>query len=369
MSEPFEIQAHDYLLNQMEAARRRAFEEELQRNPAARAALKACAQALAGFACDVAGAEAMSAADHQAALAAIVEATQPLGAQGGGVRSGRWQRFLWPAAAALLLALNLFEFERPLTMAPAGRGASDRAAGNESKRGENSDARAANSTGSKQTADAGTGPASTGNRTEPIEPSRPERDATEIARLRASVAELQQTQDRIRAEYDALVRRIAAQAVVDRDLNRLATMELVDEGSFARGERKGLVNEGRGILTEPGVVTVSEPPPPAGGASSTGPLQPYAWSVFDEKEHRGYLNLYHLPTLTTDQAMQIWVRPGDAVDFQRVGEVPSQYSGGGGSVQYALPGATSAPAEILITIEPRSGVPSAPTGPRVLRGP
>lgn len=174
----------------------------------------------------------------------------------------------------------------------------------------------------------------------------------------------------MRLEYDLLARRVADQAVAERDLNRLSTMELVDAASYGRGERKGLVNVGRSILTEPGVVIVPDPnTPPPSGTAATVPKQPYAWSVYDEKEHRGYLNLYQLPTLPEDQAMQVWVRTGDAMEFQRAAEVPPQLQGGNGSVQYVLPATSVAPAEILVTIEPRGIAPTVPRGPTVLRGP
>jgi hypothetical protein len=131
-----------------------------------------------------------------------------------------------------------------------------------------------------------------------------------------------------------------------------------------------LVNVGRGILTEPGVVIAPEgPPPPITGTTVPPPRLPYAWSVFDEKEQRGYLNLYNLPTPAADQSLQAWVRAADSREFQRVGEVPPQFHGGSGSLQYVLPSPTTTPAEILITVEPRAAPPAVPTGPAVLRGP
>ena len=96
---------------------------------------------------------------------------------------------------------------------------------------------------------------------------------------------------------------------------------------------------------------------------------PYAWSVFDDKEHRGYLNLYDLPTVGTDQALQLWVKPIGSQEFVRVGQVPVEFYGKSGSVQYRLPETSSAPAEILITQEPRNTLNDQPTGATVLRGP
>lgn len=138
-------------------------------------------------------------------------------------------------------------------------------------------------------------------------------------------------------------------------------MELVDAASYARGERKGLVAVGRSILTEPGIVVTTDPPSlPPSSHGSTAPQPPYAWSVFDEKEQRGYLNLYHLPTPADDQAMQVWVRPADATEFQRVGEVPAEFHGRSGSLQYSLSSSAGAPVELVITVEPRNAVPPRP---------
>ena len=193
-------------------------------------------------------------------------------------------------------------------------------------------------------------------------------------------------------------------------------MELVDAASYARGERKGLVDIARNILTEPGIVAVEPVTPPSlpnspetpptdpvippptlpsavGNANTVTPQpltpdaqppatpqqnpstptsdpdQPYAWSVYDEAANRGYLNLYNLPTPSADQALQLWVKSPGATTYQNVGEVPAQFYGGAGSLYYTLPGATEPPTEILITREPRAAPPKQPSGPTVLRGP
>ncbi|MEO5959455.1 MAG: anti-sigma factor, partial [Opitutaceae bacterium] len=230
---------------------------------------------------------------------------------------------------------------------------------------------------------------------------------------------------------------------------------LVDAASYERGERKGLMNLARRLLTEPGIIT-PEPVPvsPAGtptpkfepvelststtsvavttagavgaitalaasdsvarvsfldlgsqglvasdslapGApanSTTGPSgnssippeapratpptaapvadTPYAWSVYDEKGNQGYLNLYNIPSVAPNQALQVWVKPLDSSEYRPVGEVPAQFYGKSGAVSYALPVGTATPSEVLITLEPRgSQAPQKPTGPVVLRGP
>jgi len=107
----------------------------------------------------------------------------------------------------------------------------------------------------------------------------------------------------------------------------------------------------------------------ASAPSTSATVPTYAWSVFDENDHQGYLNLYNLPTVAPDQALQLWIMPQNSNTFQSVGQVPDQYYGQSGSVVYKLAPDTLTPAQLLITIEPRSTPPLSPTGPTVLRGP
>jgi hypothetical protein len=365
MNDGLEIDAHDYLLDQMDPARRSVFEERLRREPEARAALKTVGDGLANFAVTVAPPDAMHAKDQRAALATILAATSGATAAVPRRRATGWMHLIWPAAAAVLLVLNFVSFERPF-------GGERRPPGMPPPRTVQTPAGPATELPSP-TADAATtfavGAAATSAPPAPrAERSLTTADPSEVERLRAHVAELQRAQQALRADYNSVVERLANLGLVERELNRLTTMELVDANSYARGERKGLVNVGRSILTEPGVV-ISETAPPPPTTSQVAPAQPYAWSVFDEKENRGYLNLYQLPVVTAEQTMQVWVRPADGKEFQAVGEVPRQFHGGNGSVQYLLPNATATPSEIVITIEPRGPPPPAPAGPTVLRGP
>jgi len=237
-----------------------------------------------------------------------------------------------------------------------------------------------------------------------------------LEKLRTEYATLEHEREALRAEYDAIIRQLAQRALTSKGVGRLAAMELVDATSYARGERKGLVDIARDILTEPGIVAVEpiipppspnpteppptnplvptpdgptatenantvnppQPPPPTQTPPTPQPTpstatpdqdQPYAWSVYDEAANRGYLNLYNLPTPSTDQALQLWVKSPGSTTYQSVGEVPPQFYGGAGSLYYNLPGATEPPSEILITREPRAAPPQQPTGPTILRGP
>lgn len=386
MRDDFETEALHYVLDELDADRRAAFEERLARDPQEREALKACTDSLAGFACETAPAEPMAAADQRAALSAILAHTAgPATARRERRKVIAWPRYAWPIAAALLLALNLVEFERPL--------APQSAPGEAVTRSEPPESPAAASGGAMATT---AQPTDTSEAEQPADDlgtaakavdellAEARENARELAKLRADYATLQRTTSVLRAEYDGLVRHFADRVLLEKSIGRLATMELVDAESYARGDRRGLTDVARGILTAPGVVVpvdVSSPPPeatlnePGFSAAGTSPEEaapapvPYAWSVFDDKEGRGYLNLYNLPQLASEQSLQLWVKPADGVDYVRVGEVPAAFHGGNGSVQYTLPEQNTAPAEILITVEPRGEPAPQPTGATVLRGP
>lgn len=393
MTEEFETEALHYLLGQMEPGRRAEFERQLDEDPSAAAAFKACADAYARFACDSAPAEPMSATDQRVALTAILTATHPAKpastAQRGKVIP--WARFAWPAAAAALLALNLIQLQRPLqpttptnregpsVAQPADRGTlASGPAPTIGTRERIEDGAEADAFGTIA-AQAPVAPDATGK-------SAPRNTARQLERLSTDYAELQRNHAALRADYDAIVRHLASRTVVDRGVGRLAAMELVDAASYARGERKGLLDVARGILTEPGVVIAESTLPPKDDDSTVGGVgitvdpsrpgeevaaaaSPYAWAVFDEKENRGYLNVYNLPTVAGGRSLQLWVKSLDAVTYQRVGEVPSKFQDGTGSLYYTLPAGSSPPAEILITEEPKDTAPAVPTGPVVLRGP
>jgi|GEM_PF-3476622 hypothetical protein len=392
MNDTFETEALRYLLNEMDAGSRAEFEARLERDPAARVALKSCADAMAQFACEQAPAEPMSAVDQRAALNVIlataksesVEDVTPVVAK----NVIPWSRVVWPMAAAVLLTLNLIDFRRPVParggalaggeattlageagrraeLAANGSGAEGRVSGSEESRGGATDASAPTSRVEAERQIAAKFAADLA------------KTSRELAKLRDDHAKLQRTNAALRVDYDAVVRQWASRVAFDQSVGRLAAMELVDAESYARGSRKGLVEVARGILTEPGVIVAMDgpvrpgvEPPPA--TSSTDPqtaaLAPYAWAVFDDKEQRGYLNLYNLPSVEPDESLQLWVRAVDRAEYQRVGEVPATFYGGSGSLQYQMTEAV-APAEILITLEPRDAVVEQPAGPTVLRGP
>ena len=407
MIEDFNTQAFRYLLDELDAEGRAVFEAQLARDPAARAALKACADSVARFAGEIAPAEALPPVAQRAVLAGLLAAV----AEEPRARlwSMRWARLAWPLAASLLLGLNLLQFfhfvstDTPRTKKATPDSTAVHPVGV---------VKSARNETSKQKEVTAVGQAG-----DQIASSPDQRVAEELQRLeklRSEYANLERARDALSAEYDSIIRQLAQRALMDKGVGRLTAMELVDAASYARGERKGLVDIARGILTEPGIVAVTPitpptlppteripetnptptPPAPTVGVTSVVPTapdknqppaatqpettpqtatetnaQPYAWSVYDETAGRGYLNLYNLPTTTADQSLQLWVKVANSTNYQSVGPVPTQFYGGSGSLYYTLPGATPLPVEILITQEPRDAVPAQPTGPTVLRGP
>jgi hypothetical protein len=390
MSDDFATEALSYLLDEMSAERRAAFEQRLERDPALRAELKACADSLAHFAIETAPAEPMLHADQRVTLTAILGATQMRATSAPTKRNLiAWPHLFWPIAATLLLALNLVQFDRPIearvleeSSQQQQRGASQ----NESSvREKNSRVAGSGEPSTIQPEDRLADPrASTvanGTQASDNQSTPPARERQQLAQLRRENSDLQRTNSVLRADYDAALRHLADRAILERGVGRIAAMELVDAGSYARGERRGLLEVARGILTEPGVVVDAPPNPATLGPVVSGnnkpdvsmvdpaPPSPYAWAVFDEQESRGYVNLYNLPPVAADQSLQLWVKPLEATTYYLVGEVPAQLAGGSGSYYYTLPPTSPPPAEILITQEPRNVPPTEPAGTVVLRGP
>lgn len=394
MTEEFNIQALEYLLEELDPAERAAFETRLAREPHARAALKACADGVARFACDHAPAEPLTATDQRRSLAAILHATGPWIAPAP-ARVFAPFRVLWPIAAALLLAFNLIDFRRPIhpgAISERMRNQTEKAGG--AVTATNSSTQTGRPVRTSATSENAS--RSEGSAEKTSDTAAAQREREQRAESSSDYANLQRSESFLRAQNEALVQQLAQRVLTDKRLGRLAAMELVDERSYASGQRKGLVEMARSLLTEPGIValdgTAPAPPPAptipddrASGASGshvptpspqnvptdgdTPTTDPYAWSVFDEAERQGYLNLYNLPQVPADRSLQLWIRPLDGTEYHRVGEVPAQFYGRNGSVLYTLPANTATPSEILITQEPRQAVPAAPSGPVVLRGP
>ncbi len=408
MTEDFNLEAFRYLLDELDPTARAEFESLLERDPAVRAALKQCTAAVAQFARDTAPAEVLPPAQHRATLAAVM-ATAVAESKIQGAPSWNWKRFIWPMAAGLLLMLNLVQYfqSRPRDSANAD------SAGN---MGSVELQLNGNDPDSKKTKKHGptsglAKPDADGLEATSIANADITAELRRLEKLRADYATLRRAREALNAEYSGVIRQLAQRALVPKGVDHLAAMELVDPGAYVRGERKGLVDIARGLITAPGIVTVepvtlpptpdpsvnprvpmpdptastvanpnastpqaqpnpSPAPPPETPQTSTGtPGDPYAWSVYDEASSRGYLNLYNLPVPSANESLQLWVKGAGSTTYQRVGEVPPQFYGGSGSLYYNLPAATESPSDILITREPRNAPPSQPTGPTVLHGP
>lgn len=379
MTDDFTSDALRYLLGEMDPDQHRAFTERMARDPVAAQAFKDCADSLTQFAISAAAPRPVSEFEREANLAAILARARPAAVPVPNRRRS-WGALAWPIAAALLIALNLLQFFSPRGVPPAGT-----TPGTSLADASAASARTTTSGGSPSPSPTGLTSASAGTSSNSTT-GTPDRLTAEFARLeelRRDYAMLKQARDSLDQQYNVALQQLARRALTEQGIGRLAAMELVDANSYARGDRKGLMNLARDLLTEPGIVVVdpgrggpgevgvSEVPSllPGGGTPSTSTEAPYAWSVFDEKDNRGYLNLYNLPNVAPTDTLQVWVKPAGSAEFQPVGLVPPQYYGKSGSVSYELPAGNATPSEVLITLEPRQNRPARPTGPVVLRGP
>jgi anti-sigma-K factor RskA len=410
MTEDFNLEALRYLLDELNAQARADFESRLDGDPAAREALKNCSAAIAHFAADTAPAEALQPAAQRTALAHILSAVADEPRIQPRQRSA-WKRFAWPLAASVLLVLNLVQYFRPVSTDALPLNSARRLASG------NPAAPRDDSSHSPEKKTPAQSPVAAKQEPHGLQAANPpgasvKDELRRLEKLRTEYATLKRARETLNSEYNGVIQQLAEHALVNKGVGRLAAMELVDAGAYARGERKGLVDIARGLLTEPGIVTM-EPviPPdtpqavaPTSPSLTTGPMtsaldpmannntdlsnattttltetpqtsnptgksEAYAWSVFDESSSRGYLNLYNLPATPVDQSLQLWVQVANSDAYQRVGEIPAQFYGGSGSLYYNLPGATQPPSDILVTQEPRNALPAQPTGPTVLHGP
>ncbi|MCF3650409.1 anti-sigma factor [Synoicihabitans lomoniglobus] len=406
MNKDLETTALHYLLDELDPTERTAFEHRLANDPAAAAMLKSCSAALTHFARQEAPAETLPAAAQRDTLQHIlgtIAAEPPRRSR----RSTLLRRWAWPLAACLLLGLNLVQLSSPDSRISDGpqTAASPATGSSTASTPEPTSATAAVIGGQETTIDQldlGTLIAAlTEGYADGAEPPIIQ-ELRRLKSIRLQYGKLQEDHEALREQHLAVIQQIAQLALVDQGVGRLAAMELVDPTSYELGQRKGLLDLALDLLTEPGIVAlepqtpdpefpdgeepnvaspdepaneVPDPTDPATPDDGTGdptnvtPEDPYAWSVFDESNHRGYLNLYNLPFPAAETSLQLWVKPSATSPYQRVGEVPSQFYGGDGSLFYTLPGATQPPTEILITQEPVGSEPPQPTGPTVLRGP
>jgi hypothetical protein len=486
VSEDFTTLSLRYLLDELGPGERAAFEARLEREPAAAAAFKTCADSLGRFGLERGLADSLTEEELQVGWTdlklRLAEAAPPSGSDRTARR--RWRNYLWPFAAAILLSLNLWQWlrSRPGDGTAGFGSAVTRNAG----RSELPPTRVSlrpnsvlNADSAQRVGDNALHPPGA----IPVKLTDP-RIAADLRRLEALRREyqaLQKDRDALAKEYGQIVNQLIPSGVAETGAGRLVAMELVDQASYDSGDRNGLLMKAKALLTTPGLVAVpsagtgtstgapaaannntapndspitdvggtgptpsststvastasgsvtgttaigssesigtldntavststvpitisgtgesltvptSGSSPSASGASSapsaasaaapsssasaappaaTESTAPYAWSVYDDTAHQGYLNLYNLPTVSSGSVLELWVMPAGSDQFQAVGQVPSQFYGQSGSLYYQLPAATATPSEVLITVEAGTGaVPKAPSGTIVLRGP
>ena len=445
MTDDFTSETLAYLLDELDAGRRMQFEQRLARDAAAEAAFKACADSFAEFVLTQAPGQPIGDDARERMLAAVIQATKARSRE----RHTRWKNYLWPMAAAALLAVNVCQWVFSHREPDAVRVAT--MTGEKTGKG----------TPTSETARANAKGANGSRGVSQVLPQDTRPEVMEVLErlsvLRRENDHLLASNTSLSAETQRLSQQLAVLTAANGGTTRLVAIELVGAAAYANGNRNGLVDLARTILTTPGVVAAS-PAPPANGAgsnpgstltlnqttspqtglttsfgapstitsagsltlvdpsslsgttafstgttsltlgltgagtlttnapvttsSNTGTVsagtsseaapqtsEPYAWSVFDESQSQGYLNLYNLPAVSAGQSLQLWVQPVGSNAFENVGAIPSQYYGGSGSVYYKLGSQSAIPSQILITVEPSQAVPATPTGTVVVRGP
>ncbi len=381
MTNPPDLEALRYLLNEMDEESRAAFEERMEVDPLLQQTVHDTAEALGTFATSTAPAEPMAAADQEAAFQRVVDVAA---ADARKRRLMVWsRRWAWPLAASLLLGLNLWQFwgtEKPPQHQPAPAKPGTIAFTSP----ETGETLGGSTLVSLEQADPQEGDIVASAELAEHSPQVESVDFAELQRLReirSAYEQLARENDRLQDEHTEILRQLATYALTEQGVNRLAAMELVDPASYASGERRGLFELALNLLAEPGIIAL-DPAVASGagqgqgeGANVAAPAEsgsvadPYAWSIFDESLDRGFLNLYNLPVPAEGNSFQLWVRPASGGSYTRVGEVPPQMHGGSGSLSYSFPGGDQPPAEILITTEPIDVIPDQPEGTPILRGP
>jgi anti-sigma-K factor RskA len=416
MTEDFTSEAMAYLLEQLDPEQRARFEERLARDPVMASAFKTCADSLAEFALEEAPERPIEWPERGDILA---DAVAQISEDKGRAPEPASRVFFWRAAAAVLFATNL----GLLCLHFKGRTALLSSKNEVVAKTAVLPAVAPSSTGTGTAAVTVIPPKGF-----PNDPGKEvKKEIARLTALRDEYARLRGARDALSAESQSIMRQLAEQAIVNAGTDKFVAMQLVDAESYANGTRNPSLNLTQPILTSPGVVAAGSPtgttataltgttPPAANSPSSSGTSSnlnttvssstgttvsstpsdgnpnspttpanadstptnqtapptptPNAWSLFDETDHQGFLDLSNLPQVPSDQALQLWVQPVGSQDFIPVGSIPSQFYGGSGSVYYKLPSDAMTPSQILITIEPTATPPTAPTGTTVLRGP
>lgn len=93
----------------------------------------------------------------------------------------------------------------------------------------------------------------------------------------------------------------------------------------------------------------------------------FAWTVWEDHEQKGFMDLYNLPQIDEDKAAHMWLRGAGSEHFVHVDLLPP-LDEGSGSVFYSIDIENFTPEEIIISVESQAD-PATPSGDIILRGP
>lgn len=372
-----------HLLGEPEAETRDRFEERLAHDPSAAALLKDCTDTLAQFAFAAAPEQMPAAGERRAMWAAILSTALPPPARPRPSGRGHW---FWPLAAAALLALNLAQWAWRTPM-PSGVAA---------PKEETAPKPAMPPIASAASPEADSSPVFAteliGGETRALGRRSGSGHLSRAALVSPGVAIASIAGEPALADFTAAPALSVATLgsgggiATDPGTNSFTTTTFSSTGgatssiTITSGVRGGLSRVTATFpygLSAPATtffpagtysrVSLPVPIPPAPRPAAARPA--FGRSFFTAAEDQGYLDLYNLPEVPADQLLQLWVEPAGSETYQPVGEIPAEFYGGSGSVDFKLPADSLRPAKILITIEPRTSDLAAPTGPVVLHSP
>lgn len=404
-------QAMAYVLEELDAEARAAFEARLEADTELRATVRELREALFGPARQLEHARLPETV--WAGIAAKTVEAEP--AAGARVRRIRWAP-IWAAAAVVLLGLNLWTL---------GQLMKEKAGG---ETGDLTDGRPAEHAGTvADSADEGTAGQMRGyeariERLETevaLEKSRLRQAREELERSRANEETLAESSQRWQQQYERVAARLRPFFENRDGLGRFTVIELMDGGAHARqqphrgfadlagrflmdgasiaganpGAFVGPVVEGAGVQSPTGVRPESDLPVVgsgegelvAGGAEpgavpegeregsevgnedlSSG--EPAGFTVWRDDEQKGFLDVYNVPPPAEGREAYLWVRASELEPYLPVGAVPDLQDGAG-SFFYSVDQPDFTPSEILITEEPSGSAGDNPGGSVLLRGP
>lgn len=257
MTEDFALQSLRYLLDQMAPSERRDFNTLLDSDSAACALFRSYADALAAHAAEQAmDVKALSNSDADRILGSLQYEVLPSLASTKSASSGL-RTWIWPAAALLLLALNLWQFFK------------HEAAPERGPTVLNGESSALKSEGQAPSPHKAIGYAGEPNQ---IRSSGQSYSAEQVQAERNQLNEdcelLREERDRLAGEAQRLARSLRTLTLANASGTKLSAMEMVDPSNYANGQRRGLFDSARKLLVSQGSVTPPSPPPTNSGTEN-----------------------------------------------------------------------------------------------------